>query len=89
MCRGSITRKKFEELCNDLWERSLNPLKQVLTDAGITQQQLHSVELIGGGTRVPKLKVLNLAPCSYCFVYNLLISCNCLWYAAPVVCFNR
>ncbi|KAG0612998.1 hypothetical protein M758_6G068300 [Ceratodon purpureus] len=54
--RSHITRKKFEELCKDLWGRSLIPLKQVLADNGLSLQQLHSVELLGGATRVPKLK---------------------------------
>lgn len=56
-CRSHITRKKFEELCKDLWGRSLIPLRQVLTDNSISLEQLHSVELLGGATRVPKLKV--------------------------------
>lgn len=54
--RSHITRKKFEELCKDLWGRSLIPLRQVLTDNSISLEQLHSVELLGGATRVPKLK---------------------------------
>lgn len=52
-----ITRKKFEELCKDLWEQALVPIKQVLHSSKLSVEQLHSVELIGGATRVPKLQV--------------------------------
>lgn len=55
--RSSITREKFEELCEDLWERSLVPLKEVLKHSGLQANDLNAVELIGGATRVPKLQV--------------------------------
>ena len=58
MTRSTITREKFEELCEDLWERSLIPLKEVLKHSGLKVDDLHAVELIGGATRVPKLQVL-------------------------------
>lgn len=54
--RTVITRKKFEELCKDLWEQALVPIKQVLHSSKLSVEQLHSVELIGGATRVPKLQ---------------------------------
>lgn len=54
--RTVITRKKFEELCKDLWEQALAPIKQVLHSSKLSVEQLHSVELIGGATRVPKLQ---------------------------------
>lgn len=54
--RSTITREKFEELCEDLWERSLIPLKEVLKHSGLKVDDLHAVELIGGATRVPKLQ---------------------------------
>ncbi|BFI40486.1 hypoxia up-regulated 1 [Marchantia polymorpha subsp. ruderalis] len=56
--RSTITRKKFEELCSDLWERALNPLKDVLADAGLKVEDVNAVELIGGATRVPKLQAV-------------------------------
>eukprot|EP00271_Cylindrocystis_brebissonii_P021565 TRINITY_DN778_c0_g2_i1.p1 TRINITY_DN778_c0_g2~~TRINITY_DN778_c0_g2_i1.p1 ORF type:complete len:938 (+),score=231.05 TRINITY_DN778_c0_g2_i1:208-3021(+) len=69
--RSSVTREKFEELSEDLWERALEPLKGVLADAaelagdnpgspaaGVAAQlaKVDAVELVGGGTRVPKLQ---------------------------------
>lgn len=55
--RSSITRQKFEELCEDLWERSLVPLREVLKHSGLKMDEIYAVELIGGATRVPKLQV--------------------------------
>ncbi|MCO5583506.1 hypothetical protein L7F22_037417 [Adiantum nelumboides] len=54
--RTVISRKKFEELCEDLWERALIPIKQVLQSAKLSVDELHSVELVGGATRVPRLQ---------------------------------
>ncbi|XP_015880901.3 heat shock 70 kDa protein 17 [Ziziphus jujuba] len=54
--RSSISREKFEELCGDLWERSLTPVKEVLKHSGIKADEIYAVELIGGATRVPKLQ---------------------------------
>lgn len=54
--RSSITREKFEELCGDLWEKSLIPIKEVLKDSGLKVDDIYAVELIGGATRVPKLQ---------------------------------
>ncbi|GKA41472.1 heat shock 70 kDa protein 17 [Tanacetum coccineum] len=54
--RSTITRQKFEELCEDLWERSVIPLKELLKDSGLKVDDIYAFELIGGGTRVPKLQ---------------------------------
>ncbi|XP_008229669.1 PREDICTED: heat shock 70 kDa protein 17 [Prunus mume] len=54
--RSTITREKFEELCEDLWEKSLLPLKEVLNHSGLKLDEIYAVELIGGATRVPKLQ---------------------------------
>ncbi|KAH0935113.1 hypothetical protein HID58_012230 [Brassica napus] len=50
------SREKFEELCKDLWERSLTPLKDILKHSGLKMDDIYAVELIGGATRVPKLQ---------------------------------
>ncbi|KAG6477936.1 hypothetical protein ZIOFF_061368 [Zingiber officinale] len=55
--RSTISREKFEELCSDLWERALVPVKEVLKHSGIKLNEIYAVELIGGATRVPKLQV--------------------------------
>ncbi|CAK7340373.1 unnamed protein product [Dovyalis caffra] len=54
--RSTITREKFEELCGDLWDRSLVPVKEVLKHSGLKVDEIYAVELIGGATRVPKLQ---------------------------------
>ncbi|KAL5808288.1 hypothetical protein ACOSQ3_028979 [Xanthoceras sorbifolium] len=54
--RSTITREKFEELCEDLWEKSLIPVKEVLKHSGLKMDEIYAVELIGGATRVPKLQ---------------------------------
>ncbi|KMT10041.1 hypothetical protein BVRB_5g122530 [Beta vulgaris subsp. vulgaris] len=52
--RSSISREKFEELCEDLWAKALVPLKEVLQNSGLKAEEISAVELIGGATRVPK-----------------------------------
>ncbi|KAJ6363663.1 hypothetical protein OIU78_003774 [Salix suchowensis] len=54
--RSTITREKFEELCGDLWDRSLVPITEVLQHSGLKVDEIYAVELIGGATRVPKLQ---------------------------------
>ncbi|KAE8075467.1 hypothetical protein FH972_014184 [Carpinus fangiana] len=54
--RSTISREKFEELCEDLWDKALVPLKEVLKNCGLKVDEIYAVELIGGGTRVPKLQ---------------------------------
>jgi len=49
----SISRAKFEELISDLVERSIEPCKKVLKDAGISASDLDQVLLVWGSTRVP------------------------------------
>ncbi|XP_010540828.1 PREDICTED: heat shock 70 kDa protein 17-like [Tarenaya hassleriana] len=54
--RSTISREKFEELCEDLWDRSLTPLREVLKYSELKVDDIYAVELIGGATRVPKLQ---------------------------------
>ncbi|XP_071692619.1 heat shock 70 kDa protein 17-like [Rutidosis leptorrhynchoides] len=54
--RSTITRQKFEELCEDLWVRAVIPVKELLKDSGLKVDEIYAFELIGGGTRVPKLQ---------------------------------
>ena len=60
-CRSSISREKFEELCEDLWAKALLPLKEVLQNSGLKAEEVSAVELIGGATRVPKLQVITIS----------------------------
>ncbi|KAI8554717.1 hypothetical protein RHMOL_Rhmol05G0120000 [Rhododendron molle] len=52
----TLTRSKFEALVNDLIERTKNPCKSCLKDAGITTKEVDEVLLVGGMTRVPKVQ---------------------------------
>ncbi len=51
-----ISRAKFEELITDLVERSLEPCRKVMKDAGLQTSQINEVILVGGSTRVPMIK---------------------------------
>ena len=53
-----LTRAKFEQLVDDLLQRSMTPLKQALADAGLTPSDIDEVVLVGGSTRVPKVQQL-------------------------------
>jgi molecular chaperone DnaK len=50
----SITRSKFESLCNDLFERLKGPCLQAIKDAKIDKSKIDEVVLVGGSTRMPK-----------------------------------
>lgn len=56
--RSTITRQKFEELCGDLFEEALLPVKEILKHSGLKVEDLYAVELIGGATRMPKLQAM-------------------------------
>jgi hypoxia up-regulated 1 len=51
-----MSRATFEELCHDLLERSIAPINSALKAANMTLADIHGVELIGGGMRVPKVQ---------------------------------
>ena len=50
-----LSRSKFESLVSDLIERSIEPCKQALKDAGMNSGEINDVILVGGMTRVPKV----------------------------------
>jgi heat shock protein 5 len=54
----TITRARFEELCNDLFKKTLQPVQQVLDDAGMKKSEIDEVVLVGGSTRIPKVQQL-------------------------------
>lgn len=54
----NITRARFEELCNDLFKKTLEPVEKVINDSGIDKTQIDEVILVGGSTRIPKVKQL-------------------------------
>jgi molecular chaperone DnaK len=51
-----LTRAKFEQLVDDLLQRSMAPLQQALADAGVKPADIDEVVLVGGSTRVPKIQ---------------------------------
>ncbi|MEE9429424.1 MAG: molecular chaperone DnaK [Melioribacteraceae bacterium] len=54
----SITRAKFEQLVDDLVERSALPCEQAIKDAGVSASEIDEVILVGGSTRMPKVQEL-------------------------------
>jgi molecular chaperone DnaK len=54
----TITRAKFEQLCEDLFKRTLDPCHQAMKDAGMNPSQIDEVILVGGSTRIPKIQQL-------------------------------
>lgn len=51
-----LTRAKFEQLVDDLIQRTLEPCKRALADAGLSPSQIDEVILVGGQTRTPKIQ---------------------------------
>jgi molecular chaperone DnaK len=51
-----LTRAKFEQLVEDLLQRTVGPTKQALSDAGVDLSKIDEVVLVGGSTRIPKVQ---------------------------------
>jgi len=54
----TVTRARFEELCADLFRQTLVPVEQVLSDAGMEKNEVDEIVLVGGSTRIPKVRAL-------------------------------
>merc|ERR1712195_461896 len=54
----TLTRARFEELCADLFKKTLQPVQQVLDDAGMKKSEIDEIVLVGGSTRIPKVQQL-------------------------------
>ena len=54
----TLTRAKFEQLCDDLIQRTLGPCKKALADSGLKSEQIDEVILVGGSTRIPAIQQL-------------------------------
>ena len=52
----NLTRAKFNELTHDLVQRSIEPMKKALADAGLSISQIDKVILVGGSTRIPAVQ---------------------------------
>jgi molecular chaperone DnaK len=53
-----LTRAKLEQMCDDLFARSMEPCKKALADAKLNISDIHEVVLVGGSTRIPKVQEL-------------------------------
>jgi molecular chaperone DnaK len=51
-----LSRSKFEQLVDDLLQKTVGPTKQALSDAGVDPRQIDEVVLVGGSTRIPKVQ---------------------------------
>ena len=51
-----LTRAKFEQIVDDLLQRTVEPVKRALADAGLDPSKIDEVVLVGGSTRVPKVQ---------------------------------
>lgn len=52
----TLTRAKFEQLCDDLFQRSIEPCRKALADANLSASDIDEVLLVGGSTRIPKIQ---------------------------------
>ena len=55
---SSITRARFENICDDLFRKTMDPVEQVLKDSKIPKSNVHEIVLVGGSTRIPKIQDL-------------------------------
>jgi len=53
-----LTRAKFEELCLDLFKKTLGPVQKVLDDSGFKKTDINEIVLVGGSTRIPKVQAI-------------------------------
>ncbi|MBZ5564822.1 MAG: molecular chaperone DnaK [Acidobacteriia bacterium] len=51
-----LTRARFEQMCEDIFQRSVGPVKQALQDAGLVPNKIDEVVLVGGSTRIPRVQ---------------------------------
>ena len=53
-----LTRAKFEQLVEDLLQKTVGPTKQALADAGVDSSKIDEVVLVGGSTRIPRVQAI-------------------------------
>jgi molecular chaperone DnaK len=53
-----LTRAKFEQIVEDLLQRTVGPVKQALADAGLDASKIDEVVLVGGSTRIPRVQAI-------------------------------
>jgi heat shock 70kDa protein 1/2/6/8 len=52
----SLTRAKFESLCDDLFKNCLKPVEKVIIDSKMDKSTIHQIVMVGGSTRIPKVQ---------------------------------
>ena len=55
---STISRAKFENICEDLFRKTMEPVDQVLRDSKMSKSQIDEIILVGGSTRIPKIQEL-------------------------------
>jgi len=50
-----LTRSRYEQMCEDLFQRTVGPCKQAMKDANVTPDKIDEVVLVGGSTRIPRI----------------------------------
>ena len=53
-----LTRARFEQMCEDIFQRTVEPCKKALSDAGLTPDKIDEVVLVGGSTRIPRIQTI-------------------------------
>ena len=53
-----LTRSRYEQMCEDIFQRSVGPCKQAMADAGVTPDKIDEVVLVGGSTRIPRIQAI-------------------------------
>lgn len=54
----TITRARFEDMCADLFRKTMHPVEDALKQSGLSKSAIHEIVLVGGSTRVPKVQDL-------------------------------
>lgn len=54
----SLTRARFENICANIFQRTMAPVEQVLKDAKLSKNDVNEIVLVGGSTRIPKIREL-------------------------------
>ena len=53
-----LTRARYEQMCEDLFQRTVGPCKQAMKDANVTPDKIDEVVLVGGSTRIPRIQAI-------------------------------
>ncbi len=53
-----LTRMRFEQMVDDILQRTMEPCKKAMSDAGVTPQNIDEVVMVGGSTRIPKVQAM-------------------------------